>query len=440
MEGGRLASTRMGAWNIAVMAAVIIAYAAVSARLQTTVVSSAIVFVSAGLLLGPTGLGWFESEMSADLLRVLAEVTLTFILFTDASRLDLRALRRDYPVPSRLLGIGLPLTIIAGALIAKAIWPDLLWAEAAVLAVILAPTDAALGQAVVTDPRLPTRISQGLNIESGLNDGICVPLLFIFLAAAGAEDGRLSGIEALHVVLEEIGFGVVGGVIAALIGVAAIHWGITRAAMSPEWVTRAGLATAALAYGIAAPLGGSGFIAAFVGGLVFAALGRRVIEGWSDLVDGAGGILDALTLFAFGAVVLGTVLRELDWQTALYAVLSLTVIRMVPVALALLGSHAQWPTIGFVGWFGPRGLASIVFVVVMLDDSDIAGAGRITLVSAATVGLSVYAHGLTAVPLSERYRRWYAHHPRPTSLMEHEPVSTHRWRWDRFRGGGPESE
>jgi sodium/hydrogen antiporter len=390
--------------------------------------------MTAGLILGPAGTGWFQAEMTGDLLRVIAEVALTFILFADASRIDLGALRRDYPVPARLLGIGLPLTIVAGALVARLVWPDLPWIEAAVLAVILAPTDAALGQAVVTDRRLPQRISQGLNVESGLNDGICVPLLLILLALAGTDEGHLTGGDAVRIVVEEIGFGVVGGVIAALIGVAVIHWGTTKASMSTKWAARAGLATAALCYGIAAPLGGSGFIAAFVGGLVVAAFRSRLGEGWSTLIDGSGGLFDALTLFAFGAVVFGPMLGELDWRAVLYAVLSLTVIRMVPVAVSLVRSHAQWPTIGFVGWFGPRGLASIVFVVLMIDEGQLEHARPIALVCATTIALSVYAHGMTAGPLTERYSRWHAQHPRPVPLMEDAPVTPHRWRWDHATG------
>jgi uncharacterized ion transporter superfamily protein YfcC len=405
----------VGTWNLAVVAGVILAYGALSGWLRTTVVSSAMVFVTAGLVLGPSGLGWFDADMTGDALRVIAEIALTFILFADASRIDLRALRRDYPVPARLLGIGLPLTIVAGTLVARAVWPGLPWVEAAVLAVILAPTDAALGQAVVTDPRLPQRISQGLNVESGLNDGICVPLLFILLAAAGTEEEHVGGAGAVHIVVEEIGFGALGGVVAALVGVAAIHWGTTRAGMSPRWAARAALVTAALAYGLAAPIGGSGFIAAFVGGMVFALFRDRLVEGWSSLIDGAGALFDALTFFAFGAAVLGPLVREVDGWTVLYAVLSLTLVRMVPVAISFVRSHARLPTIGFVGWFGPRGLASIVFVVLVLDEGQLAHARLIAVVAATTIALSVYAHGLSALPLTERYRRWYDARPRPTS-------------------------
>ncbi|HEY3486035.1 MAG TPA: sodium:proton antiporter [Ilumatobacteraceae bacterium] len=419
----------MSEWNLAIVAAVLIAYAVISGRLASTMISSAMAFVTAGVVLGPGVTGWFEAELNGELIRTIAEITLTFVLFADASRIDLRALRRDYPLPGRLLAIGLPLTIVAGTLVGKLIWPDLPWIEAALLAVILAPTDAALGQAVVTDRRLPQWVSQGLNVESGLNDGICVPLLFILLATAEAEEGPMSGADALRVIVEEIGYGIVGGVVAASIGVAALRWGMRSGWMTRQWRQVAGLATAGLAYGIAAPLGGSGFIAAFVGGLVVAVNSRVLGEGWSTLLEGAGGFFDALTFFVFGAVVLGPVLDDIDWRAIAYAAASLTVIRIVPVAISLIGSGARWPTVGFVGWFGPRGLASIVFVVITASESSILNARLIAIVSTVTIAMSVYAHGTTAAPLSRRYRDWYREHPRRNSLKEDAEVAPHRWRW-----------
>ena len=421
----------MGEWNLAIVAVVLIAYAAISGRLANSMISSAMVFVTVGVVLGPGVTGLFEAELNSELIRRIAEITLTFVLFADASRIDPRALRRDYPLPARLLGIGLPLTILVGTIVGKLMWPDLPWIEAALLAVILAPTDAALGQAVVTDRRLPQWVSQGLNVESGLNDGICVPLLFILLATAVTEEGRMSGAEALRVIAEEIGYGIVGGVVAAAIGIVALRWGTRTKYMTEEWQQIAGLATAGLAYGIAAALGGSGFIAAFVGGLVVAFNTPAIGEGWDTLLEGAGGFFDALTFFVFGAVVLGPILDELDWRSVVYAIASLTVIRVVPVAIALLGSGAKWPTVGFVGWFGPRGLASIVFVVITVDDPAIINTRLIAVVSAVTISLSVYAHGMTAPPLTRRYRRWYAEHPDRTELKEGADVAPHPWRWHR---------
>src|SRR3954454_19344328 len=237
-------------------------------------VAPAIAFTAAGLLLGTEGLGWIDVSANAGSLRVLAEATLALVLFSDAARIDLRALRESYALPARLLGIGLPLTIVAGTIAAMVVLPDLSLAEAAVLAIVLAATDAALGQAVVTDERLPPSIRQGLNVESGLNDGLCVPVLVIALALADTEAGGLSSSEAARVVAESIGYGVLMGAVAGL-AAAMVRPRATpgRDEEQATWRFLLSLAAATLAYGLASPLGGSGFIAAFVAGMVFGGVG-----------------------------------------------------------------------------------------------------------------------------------------------------------------------
>src|SRR3954447_13339253 len=208
----------MDGWTLAIVAALLLGYAGVSRRLERTVLTAPMLFVTAGLVVGPDGLGWLDLGVKSSAVRGLAEATLTLVLFTDASRIDLGALRREVGLPARLLGIGLPLTIAAGTVIAVLVLTDLNWLEALVLAIVLAPTDAALGQAVVTDRRLPVRIRQGLNVESGLNDGICVPLLFIALAIAEADENAVTVNHAVRVIVEEIGWGLVGGLVAGLAG------------------------------------------------------------------------------------------------------------------------------------------------------------------------------------------------------------------------------
>ena len=400
------------------LAGALFSWGVFSRRLEGSVVTPAMFFVTVGLAFGPDGSGWITLDVGGHELRAVAEITLTLVLFADASRLNLRALRQDYPLPGRLLGVGLPLTIALGTVAAKALFAELSWLEAALVGVILAPTDAALGQAVVTDPRLPIRISQGLNVESGLNDGICVPLLFILLAASNADEGATSAAAAVRLVFEQIGYGLLGGVIAAAVGSGVMAWAQGRGLMTPSWRRLATLATAAACYGLAAPLGGSGFIAAFAGGLVFGWFNRQEVPTLTELVVDGGELFDAVTFILFGAVVVGPLLHRLDGSVVLYAALSLTVIRMVPVAVSLIGSHARPQTVGFVGWFGPRGLASIVFVVIATGEHSLAGATQISLVVSATVLASVFLHGLTAVPLAGRYASWYDAHPRQSTLME----------------------
>jgi NhaP-type Na+/H+ or K+/H+ antiporter len=416
-------------WAVASVAVVVVAYAAVSRRLDRTPVTAAIFFVTCGFVFGSKGLDWMHFSPRGEPVRLLAEVTLTLVLFADASRLDLAALRREYLVPVRLLGIGLPLTILAGWALAYGLFGDLSAGEALLLAIILAPTDAALGQAVVTDPRLPSRVRQGLNVESGLNDGICVPLLFIALGLADAEAHAKTSGGAITLVAEAIGYGVLFGAVCGVAGALLLRVAAGRALAEKSWLQVVPVATAAACYGFASPLGGSGFIAAFVGGLAFGALRRRADAETSYLVEELGELANAGTFIVFGAAIVGPVLASLGWTAALYGVLSLTVVRMVPVALAFLGTSARPPTLAFMGWFGPRGLASIVFTVIVLEEANLPHSSTIAVVVVFTIVLSIYAHGLTARPLTGRYAEWYRAHPKneapPMETVEAEPQ---RWR------------
>ncbi|MBI5105673.1 MAG: sodium:proton antiporter [Solirubrobacterales bacterium] len=414
-------------WSLALVALALLGVAAVSRRLSGTPVTAAMLFVAFGLLVGPEVLDGVDVSSSSAAVRTLAEATLALVLFSDASRIDLGALRRTVGVPVRLLGIGLPLTIALGAVAAAAVLGELSAEEAVILAVVLAPTDAALGQAVVTEPRVPQRIRQGLNVESGLNDGICVPLLFAAVAFADVESEISGGRSPGTLLLEEIGYGILGGVAAGLLIAAIVTQAGRRDLIAPAWRQVVPAAGAALAYGIASALDGSGFIAAFVAGMVFRlALGRDPEE-LNRLTEEVGSVLNGVTFVLFGAVLLGPALSELSWQLALYSLLSLTVVRMLPVVVAMWGSRARRPTLGFLGWFGPRGLASIVFAVIVIEESQLPHEHLLVLAIYLTVGLSVLAHGLTAAPLAGRYARWYEQHPREKAPpMESAPAEVTR--------------
>ena len=417
----------MTGWELAALAGLLLAFATVSRRLEGSVVTAAIFFTTGGLIVGPV-LGLVDLSIRGEAVKLLAEATLTLVLFADASRVSLGALRREFDVPVRLLGIGLPLTIVAGTLAGAAVLPGVSVVEALVLAVMVACTDAALGKAVVVDRRLPSRVRQSLNIESGLNDGICVPLFLIALAIAEADEGTLTASAAARIVLEEIGYGLVGGVAAGLVGVLLLRAALRRTLVQELWLQILTAATAIFAAGIAHGLGGSVFIAAFTAGFVFGVLRREAGREVSYLLDETGEVLNAVTITVFGAAILGTTLDNLDWRFLLYAVLSLTVVRMLPVAVSLLGTGARRPTVAFVGWFGPRGLASIVFAVLLVEEAALPHEREMLLAVVATIGLSVFAHGLTAAPLTARYARWYAVQAEGERPMESAPAPEVRWR------------
>jgi NhaP-type Na+/H+ or K+/H+ antiporter len=422
-------------WELAIAGLVLMVVAAVSRRLSNTPVTPAMLVVAVGVLAGPLVLDEVNAAPNSSLVRTLAEATLAVVLFSDASRIDLPALRRDAAIPIRLLGLGLPLTIAAGALAAAALFPALSLTELLVLAVVLAPTDAGLGSAVVTDERLPQRLRQSLNVESGLNDGICVPILLVVLATAS---GPLGSAEPGRLLAEEIGYGALAGITAGVLGGALLVLARRRHLIDVEWLQILPVAAATAAFGLALVLGGSGFIAAFVAGLAFGLVAREQTERAMVFTEEAGALLDAVTFLVFGAVLLGPALEVVTWQLALYALLSLTIVRMIPVALALLGSGARAPTVAFMGWFGPRGLASIVFAVVVEDSSQV-HAPTVLAAAYLTVGASVLLHGLSAAPLVERYASWYSRHPHPHTRLEREPATEHRLRrhWAREAHAAP---
>lgn len=370
-------------------------------------ISTALYLVVTGTVLGPSGLGWFDVGISSSTFRLLASLALATVLFSDAARTDLRGLRSVAWQPLRLLTIGLIGSIVLGMLIAVVLLPVLTVPLALVLATILAPTDGALGTPVFTDPAVPDDVREVLTVESGLNDGLAVPILVLALGWAGLEDNGESGL--VHLLVEVLGVGAaVGAGVSALVAIAWImtlrQWG-----SSPTWSPLVPLLTAVGCYGLAEHLGGSGFIAAFVGGLVSGALCRgRATE---DLAvdESVSNLLQGATWFTFGAMALGQVLLggTFDWRWLAYALLSLTAVRVIPVTLALLGTRERWPTVAFIGWFGPRGLASVVFLLMVLDASEPDAAttaifGTVTI----TVCLSILLHGLSARPAARAFGAW----------------------------------
>lgn len=390
-------------WSV--LAIAVLGYSLLSGRLQRTPLSASFLFLVIGWLLGPDGLGLLKIRLESENLRTIAEFTLALILFTDAAKAQLTVLRDSARLPVRLLGLGLPLSIVLGALLAGWLFPSFTPLEACLLGVSLAPTDAALGQPVVTNPQVPAPIREDLSAESGLNDGICVPFLLFLLSLTAGQTDPVGGLGQLgNFFVGAIGGGMLVGVGVTLVVCAARETCIRRGWIAADWQPVLAVATAMLCFTLAQLIGGSGFIACFCGGLLFGGISPRHKEEQLVAAEGTGDVLSVVTWLIFGAAVFGRALVAITPLNLLYALLSLTVVRMLPVALAMRGLGLQRATVLFVGWFGPRGLASIVFGVLLLD-AGLPHGNALADVIAITVTLSVVAHGLSAQGLAERYGR-----------------------------------
>jgi NhaP-type Na+/H+ or K+/H+ antiporter len=391
--------------DLAVLAAVVFAFGLVSRRLEGSILTAPMVFVIVGAILGPAGLSLVKFELDGHAVLLLGEIALALVLFTDAANTNLSSLRQNEGLPLRLLSIGMPLTIALGAAAAVLLLADLTVWEAAIVGTVLAPTDAALGQAVVSNPRIPVRVRQALNVEAGLNDGLSVPFLALFLTLAVAEGELQPASYWMLFALEQIGLGVLVGIGVGLVGGWLVSLASKRRWMADSFQRLALLALALISWALADLMGGNGFIAAFVGGLAVGPTVERVGGYLIRLTEAEGQLLNLSVFFIFGVLVIGLI-GPLSWEVALYALLSLTLIRMLPVALSLLRTHLRGVSVLFMGWFGPRGLASIVLGLIVVAEAPLlTGREEIEQVVALTVLFSVLLHGVTAAPLSAAYAR-----------------------------------
>jgi len=401
---------------LALFAVFVLVYSAVAGAVERTWISGPIVFTLFGLLIGPVGLDALSLQADREMIKALAEITLALVLFTDAAGADIGVLKKTSGLPARLLLIGLPLTIALGFGVGALLLDSLSLFSLAVLATMLAPTDAALGKAVVTNESVPDEVRQGLNVESGLNDGICVPILFVFLALALDKAGDQGPWTlAVRLVVEEIGIGLAVGLVLTYAAVRLLKFARHRHWLTRTWIQIPVVALALSCFAVAQSLGGSGFIAAFSGGLLLAVLdgqlSREVKDEFLLASEGTGDTLALLTWVIFGSAVVGQAVGSFSWMILLYSALSLTVIRMVPVLLSLTGSGVDTEGKLFIGWFGPRGMASIVFAVIVVD-SGLPDSGPLAMTVACTIILSILAHGVTANPWARAYgeRRRLARH------------------------------
>jgi NhaP-type Na+/H+ or K+/H+ antiporter len=383
-------------------AVALFAYGLLSKRLASTPISGPMVFVGLGFAAYASGFVEPAQLVGSGIADVL-ELTLALLLFTDATKIHVRSWSADMDLPTRLLTIGMPLTIVLGAFVAMLVFPSIGLISALIAATILAPTDATLGKAVVTNKRVPIQIREALGIESGLNDGIALPILLFLLTLGEAAEG----VGLWRLFFEEVGIGVLVGVGLGAGAALAIQFAIGKSWIAGPWVRISLVAMAFLTFLVADNMGGSGFIAAYVGGNTFGRIIEPVEPTSGTFGEDLGTILTMVSFLIFGVYILGPNLDFFTGRNLVYGILSLTVIRMIPVAIAMVGTELRPPTEVYIGWFGPRGLASIIFAGVLVEETSLAESELIVAVVVVTVTLSVVLHGMTAPWGANRYAAWY---------------------------------
>lgn len=394
-------------------ALLVFAFGLFSKLAERSPITGPMVFVALGILISPLGLGWLKVSVNTELIKVVVEITLVLILFIDASLIDLPALIRSRGLPRRLLLIGLPLIMLLGILLAWPLFPGVSIWLLALMALILSPTDAALGQAVVKSESVPERIRQAINVESGLNDGIALPPILLCIAIMAEDPSRQLGSGFWRVFISsQLVYGPLVGSVVGWLGGRLVDGAARRGWMNETFQRLASAPIAMLAYACAEEVHGNGFIAAFFAGLLLGVRSHTVRERMQEFGEAEGQQLALFVFLLFGLVLVPVALPHWDIQTWIYAILSLTVIRMLPVALSLIGSGLDRTSVGFIGWFGPRGIASILYLILVVEKLGTQKLEYVLSVIVLTVLLSVFLHGVTAVPLAEAYGRYLSGKPK----------------------------
>jgi len=405
---------------ILILSFTVLFFSLISNKLHSTVITLPIAFTFTGFVFGADLLNFVRIPLSSGLIRFFAEAALILVLYSDASRMKLDLVRKHHNIPVRLLLIGLPLTVILGSALAKFLFSNFSWFEAALLASILAPTDAVLIHTVVSYPKVPIRIRQALNIESGLNDGLMVPVIIGLLSYINTSIESLSAHEWLLFIFMQISIGISIGILVGYFGGKVFESRMKKRWMNKLFEELFAIAIAFLTYSLAQIMHGNGFIAVFVCGLIISKMSKTLCSQISNFAAAEGQLFVLILFFFFGSSFLGSVFTIITWKVFLYSILSLTVIRMIPVFLSIIGCKLTLETFFYLGWFGPRGIASIVFTFLMIEKIESDLAPMIFSIAITTIFLSILLHGISSLPLA----KWYAKRLRTKEKKEeHKKVS-----------------
>jgi len=400
----------MSYWTGALIALLFLVFALGSRKLASSILTGPMLFAGFGFAIGPQVLGWVELEISNRVIQAITEITLVVVLFTDAAGTDFRLFRQSGNLPLRMLLIGMPLTVGLGTLAALGLFSGWTIWEAALLAAILTPTDAALGQSVIENESIPERIRTAIGSESGLNDGLALPLVVVFAAlAAGSANGGAG--FWLEFVASQIVLGPLAGIAIGYAGGRLVAQADEHGWMS-DWAE--GIAAMAIALGafmLAEAVHGNGFLAAFAGGLAFGkGLGRKC-RFLYEFQQTEAHMLVLITFTLVGAALLPAAMQHFTLPCLLFAIFALTIMRMLPIAVSLAGLKLGTHTVAFIGWFGPRGLASVLFMLIVMQSTDLARESEMLAAVALTVALSIILHGITAAPWAQLYGRVFEDRP-----------------------------
>jgi sodium/hydrogen antiporter len=410
---------------VVAFALAVLIYVTVAQKTTHWLISAPVFFTAVGAV---ARLAIGSSTTQAHAVQSLAEVTLALVLFHDAALVRPRAIEGDVRFTSRLLMIGLPLTIALGFTVARLMYPQADVWLILLLAAAITPTDAALGAATVTNPAVPARVRRVLNVESGLNDGLTTPVV-LFALAASAQVNSSASTEALRA-LGSLAIGVLVG-LAVGVGAAyvlnrAVAAGLAQASLVPVAI----IVLPLLAYYGAELAHGNGFVAAFVSGTAFGAAFKAQLPEKIDpltahplqLTEWVSDLLTYAVWAVFGALVAYRAADFFNWKSVAFALIALTLLRMLPVAVSLLGSGFKWPTTVFIGWFGPRGLATVIFALISTDELGLTDTNRFAVAGMImTVLLSVVLHGATSGPGAATYGRWAKEHNPSLETVEIGP-------------------
>lgn len=397
---------------ILTIALLVLVYGYISQALTRFNISGPMVYTGLGLLISPLLLNLSSVQVDAEFVTIIVELALVLVLFSDAALLDLKLLRQSWKIPARLLLIGLPLTIVAGTFAATIIFPDQPTLYLLLLALLLTPTDAALGKAVVSDPSVPDKVRSSINVESGLNDGIIFPILITVLAmiTSGVTSGE-SDNSWMGYVFQQVVFGAIVGGLVGYIGAKLAELANNNNWMQESYKNLIPIALAILSYYLAEAFHGNGFIAAFFAGLYAGNTSLKVRDHIEEFAESEGELLVLISFFLFGLAFVPVTFEYINMQVIIYSLLSLTILRMLPVMISLIGAKLDnkkldFSTSSFIAWFGPRGIASILYVLIVAKEvGGIEGFETIFAVVTVTVLMSIVAHGLSAQPLANLYSK-----------------------------------